>query len=1132
MPCRNPALLLLAFLLPYSLVRAQTYPFARLTGTPTMNTRGWNLVGDARIGDTNGDANALSDEMILCNLGFFNSGACFYNQPVNISQCQKWTAEFDYRIYDGTGADGIAFCFLANPPTGFVPGGNIGIPSRPRGLMVLLDTYLNCPGTTPVPKLEIRSADGSVQYGSGTEGILECPSPPQPTSGTLPELRRSTYNRLRITYDSGNIRVFVNNQLRLSGFYRIGFSGYFGFTSSTGGFNDRHSIRDFTLYTFKPIVAPPDAGADQFVCSGDSIQIGVPPRPNDPYTYSWNPTNGLNNANIPNPKVRLFNSTRAPVTYTYFVTKDSLANDTLCAFSEAVNVTVYGKAAQAGFDFSLCSGSPQTIQAFEQAGYAYAWSPATGLSNPRTARPEIRIVNSTDAPVTLRYVLSATSPTEVCPAYDTLNVTILPAVARAGPDVAFCTGERRPLGSAPLPGYQYTWSPATGLSDPNSANPTVTLTNPTGGPQTFRYAVTANTRTGGCLGTDTVEVTVLPPLAQPALVGPRSVCPDVTGVVYRVDRPQAGVGYQWTVEGGILRGGQGSDRVEIDWGPATPVARVSVSTTNAAGCVGSTGRLTARIDPALLPEKPFSPGHADTLCLSQATGIRYQIANATGSVYTWGVSGNGVLVNGQGTNGITVDWQRPGTGQVWVSERSTTRTYACSGLSDTLSVLVHPVPTPKPVEGAADACAFSTQGYRLDGERGSTYQWRAEGGAVVRTSGNAATVLWGAAGAGNVLVTETNAFGCAGAGLSFPVTLHPVPQPWVVAADSVICPQRAVGRTYQVAGFAGSRFSWTITNGQITGSNADSSAIAVNWNTTNLPIRLRVVETSARGCSGASLDLTPLYDATILLFESVSTRLEEEKDVVLRFRFKNAPARPNAFAVSRRTRLPSPGAWAAVGTVSSRDTLYTDPGLATDDHAYEYRIEGKNFCDVPLAAVPHSSVRLVGRGDEPTETVLLAWNDYVGWTDGVKSYEVWRQLDEEPGLTPYQTLDSNEFTLSRTNARDGFRHCYRIRAVENGGLGSVSWSNEVCLTFEHALFIPNVITPNGDGKNDAWVIENLELYPDHELTMVNRFGKDVFRTRAYRQDWNGQGLSGGVYYYFLKTGRRNGMVRGWVQVLR
>ncbi|MBC8111132.1 MAG: hypothetical protein H7Y04_08755, partial [Verrucomicrobia bacterium] len=162
-------------------IAAQTFPFARLTGNP-MNTTGWRLSGDARIGDTQGDTNSDNDELVLCSPSNFNSGACFFDQPVDISECPKWAAEFDYRIFDGNGADGIAFCFLANPPTTFTQGGNVGIPAKPRGLMIILDTYLNCLGTTPTPKVQIRFFDGNTNFGGSTESLLECPQPSQPTS--------------------------------------------------------------------------------------------------------------------------------------------------------------------------------------------------------------------------------------------------------------------------------------------------------------------------------------------------------------------------------------------------------------------------------------------------------------------------------------------------------------------------------------------------------------------------------------------------------------------------------------------------------------------------------------------------------------------------------------------------------------------------------------------------------------------------------------------------------------------------------------------------------------------------------------------------------------------------------------
>ncbi len=69
------------------------------------------------------------------------------------------------------------------------------------------------------------------------------------------------------------------------------------------------------------------------------------------------------------------------------------------------------------------------------------------------------------------------------------------------------------------------------------------------------------------------------------------------------------------------------------------------------------------------------------------------------------------------------------------------------------------------------------------------------------------------------------------------------------------------------------------------------------------------------------------------------------------------------------------------------------------------------------------------------------------------------------------------------------------------------------------FFIPNVITPNGDGFNDVWYIRDLEGYPDNEVRILNRWGDEVFEQKPYQNKWAGtwkdQELPGGTYYYIL-----------------
>ena len=86
------------------------------------------------------------------------------------------------------------------------------------------------------------------------------------------------------------------------------------------------------------------------------------------------------------------------------------------------------------------------------------------------------------------------------------------------------------------------------------------------------------------------------------------------------------------------------------------------------------------------------------------------------------------------------------------------------------------------------------------------------------------------------------------------------------------------------------------------------------------------------------------------------------------------------------------------------------------------------------------------------------------------------------------------------------------------------------------LNIPNVITPNGDGKNDVFYIDGLEGYPEHNLIIFNRWNNEVFNSNGYyKNNWSGEGLNDGTYYYMLRVKNRAGVVQtltGYITLLR
>ena len=85
------------------------------------------------------------------------------------------------------------------------------------------------------------------------------------------------------------------------------------------------------------------------------------------------------------------------------------------------------------------------------------------------------------------------------------------------------------------------------------------------------------------------------------------------------------------------------------------------------------------------------------------------------------------------------------------------------------------------------------------------------------------------------------------------------------------------------------------------------------------------------------------------------------------------------------------------------------------------------------------------------------------------------------------------------------------------------------------LKIPNVFTPNGDGKNETFFIERLDRYSENQLTIINRWGSTVYEKDSYLNDWTANGLVDGTYFYVLKVKTASAQwqeFKGYVTVIR
>jgi gliding motility-associated-like protein len=95
--------------------------------------------------------------------------------------------------------------------------------------------------------------------------------------------------------------------------------------------------------------------------------------------------------------------------------------------------------------------------------------------------------------------------------------------------------------------------------------------------------------------------------------------------------------------------------------------------------------------------------------------------------------------------------------------------------------------------------------------------------------------------------------------------------------------------------------------------------------------------------------------------------------------------------------------------------------------------------------------------------------------------------------------------------------------------------DQVLVKVLRPITIPNTFTPNGDGVNDAWNIDELEEYPEASVDIFNRYGEKIHTSAGYYKAWDGtfkgKPMPEGTYYYLIDTKFGN-IYSGPISVLR
>lgn len=151
-------------------------------------------------------------------------------------------------------------------------------------------------------------------------------------------------------------------------------------------------------------------------------------------------------------------------------------------------------------------------------------------------------------------------------------------------------------------------------------------------------------------------------------------------------------------------------------------------------------------------------------------------------------------------------------------------------------------------------------------------------------------------------------------------------------------------------------------------------------------------------------------------------------------------------------------------------------------------------------------------------SIGITSNDYITWTFG-------------DGNTSGSYNASNVYLNAGT---------YNVTLIVSNTLCSDTAYGSVIVN-PAEIEVPELLTPNDDGKNDVFYIKNLEYFPDNELLIFNRWGHVVYSMKKYINDWEGSANIGGTgngklptgtYFYLLKLNdAENRVYKGFCQLL-
>lgn len=905
-----------------------------------------------------------------------------------------------------------------------------------------------------------------------------------------------------------------------------------------GGCANQLTNDEVSIVLFDADAPPADAGADQELCS-----------PDDSVTLTGNPPVG--SATGTWARVQGTGTIADPGSITTAVTGLTIGENIftwtlqggICVTTvDSVSIFVFDPLnpnANAGLDQELCMPEDSVLMAgsnliFPAQG---TWTTIAGTGTPQDAGdPNTRITGLSIGLNTFVWQVY-NGPCANSLTTDTVNVTLYDdttAAANAGPDLEQCL----PLTEIDLQGVQPpapaegTWTLIAGtgvIAEPN--NPTTTITGLSQGINTFVWTLEWDPCPNNGVLTDTMSVFVYDPAAPLADAGPdQELCSPTDASVLTGNTPAIpGVG-TWSVLSGTAVISEPNN-------PTSAVTNLQIGEHVLVyeiynGICGfgppSTDTLTISVYDGEAPDA--TTGESISACTPAGTIVLQGSTPVFPAVGTWtGTSGTILAPNdpASGVDGLDVG-QHDFT---WTIDNG-----ACGTTSAVQSVFIYDDEAPDADAGpdqelctpdtdadlAANAVVFPAVGsWTVIAGGGTvtdptsptssvtgltigtnTLRWTISNGPCGTTQDEVTITVYNDqqasanAGPDQSLCTPASSTTLAGSAVTFPAT-----GTWVFVAGSATLSD-ANSPTATLSGLTVGVYTlqWVVDNGPCAnGTTTDQVTITVYDNN------------SAPAAAGPDQDYcTPITDPVTMLASAPS-----------------APATGSWTLISGTATIADP---------ASPFTAITGLGLGAN--LFQWTVDNGpcgTTSDVITIHVYDSSVEPADAGldqelcKHETTTATLAAVPATSTASGA-----WSRLEGTGTIT--SPADPNTTVTGLSLGANVF-----VWTVSNGVCGTTSDTVVVTLKDCLLLTIPDAFSPNSDGVNDVYTIENIQYYPQNTFTVFNRWGNKVFEATPYTNTWDGTSQFGAAfgevlpestYYYVLDPGTGDDAFTGYIYLRR